>query len=431
MNTISLSDDLILILSLLFGFLLCAFCAASETGIMSLNRYRLKHLAKTEPFARRISKLLQSPDRLLGVILIGNTFSTALSASIANQLAENAWGEIGVFIAPFIVTLFLLVFAELMPKTIAAIKPENTARFVSLPLQIMLWALYPLVWVTSTFSSTLLRICGLKATATHTTASVTSEELRTIVNEASGFIPSRHQSMLLSILDLEKVRVEHIMIPRNEVVGVDLQDDKETIISKLKDLHHTLLPVYRSDLDNVQGILHTRNIVKILAQKELNESELINAMEDPYFVPEGTSLHTQLLNFQQNKRRMALVVDEYGDVLGLVTLEDILEEIVGEFTTEVETELPQVRPQEDGTFLVEGGTSVRDLNRSQHWELPTDGPTTLNGLIMEKLETIPTEGMRVEIAGHPIEVITMKENSVKMARISPKFFKGKDESAKK
>lgn len=417
--SIELSNGLLLTL-LVLAFLLCAFCAASETGLMAFNRYRLKHLAKTEAYARRVTKLLTHPDRLLGVILIGNTFATAISASVANQIAEKAWGEIGVLLGPLIITLFLLVFAEVMPKTVAALKPESTARFVSLPLKFMLWLLYPLVWLASTISNIILHLFGFRVSA-HTADSVTRDELRTIVNEASGYIPTRHQTMLLSILDLEKVRVEHIMIPRHEVIGIDLDDDKETIIEKLKEVQHTLLPVYRSDMDNVQGILHTRNIVKVLMQRELNEQALLAVMEEPYFVPEGTSLHTQLLNFQKNKRRMALVVDEYGDVLGLVTLEDILEEIVGEFTTDVETEEPAVQPQEDGSFLVDGSISVRDLNRAQQWELPTEGPTTLNGLIIETLEAIPTEGTCVLIAGYPVEVVQVKENTVKIARLSPQL----------
>lgn len=417
--SIELSNGLLFTL-LILAFILCAFCAASETGILSLNRYRLKHLAKTEPYARRVTKLLAHPDRLLGVILIGNTFATAISASVANQLAEKAWGEIGIIVGPVIVTLLLLVFAEVMPKTVAALKPEATARFVSLPLKVMQSLLYPLVWLASSVSNTLLRLFGIQVSAKKLD-SVTRDELRTIVNESGGYIPTQHQSMLLSILDLENVRVEHIMVPRNEVVGIDLDDDKDIIIDKLKNLQHTLMPVYRSDLDNVQGILHTRNIVKVLTQRELNEQTLLAAMEEPYFVPDGTSLHTQLINFQKNKRRMALVVDEYGDVLGLVTLEDILEEIVGEFTTEVETEEPAVQPQEDGSFLVDGSVTVRDLNRAQQWELPTEGPTTLNGLIIETLEAIPCEGTCVLIAGYPVEVVQMKENTVKTARISPKL----------
>ncbi len=423
MNNLKLSDELLLSF-LIFSVLLCAFFSASEAGILSLNRFRLKHLAKTEKYARRVAKMLRHPDRLLGVILIGSTFATTIAATVANQIAEDLWGELGIIISPIIVTLFLLVFAEVMPKTVAALRPEQTSRFVSLPLQIMQWLLYPLVFAAATISSTLLGFFGLKV-STKSTEAVTADELRTIVSEAGSFIPSNHQSMLLSILELENVRVEHIMIPRNEVVGINLDDDKSEIIAKLKNLQHTLLPVYRSDLDNVQGILHTRNIVKILAQRELNEAGLLSVMEDPYFVPEGTSLHTQLLNFQKNKRRMALVVDEYGDVLGLLTLEDILEEIVGQFTTEAAAEVPEIQPQEDGSFLIDGGISVRDLNRLQQWELPIDGPTTLNGLIIETLESIPPEGTCVLIAGHPIEVVQLKENTIKIARISPTLTKTK------
>lgn len=419
MNDLILSQQLLLFL-LLLSFLLCVFCSASETSIMALNRYRLKHLAKIDAYARRIVKLLNHPDRLLSVILIGNTFATAIFATAANQLAESAWGHIGVLAAPLGVTLILLVFAEVMPKTVAAIKPLETARMVSLPLQLMLKILYPLVWLATSISTSLLRLFGLRFSAKHQDP-ITGEELRTLVNEASGLIPSRHQSMLLSILDLEKVRVEHIMIPRNEVVGIDLNDKPNKIIADLKTLQHTLLPVYRSDLDNIQGILHTRDIVKILSEKELNAEALLAAIEEPYFVPEGTSLHTQLLNFQQHKRRIALVVDEYGDILGLVTLEDILEEIVGEFTTGITTIEQEIQAQEDGTFLIDGGISVRDLNRIQHWELPTDGPTTLSGLIIETLEAIPEEGTCVRIADYPIEVVKIKDNTVKLARLSQRL----------
>lgn len=419
MSSIQLSDGLLITL-LLLAVLLCAFCAASETGIMALNRYRLKHLAKTEAYAQRITKLLAHPDRLLGVILIGNTFATAISASVANQMAEHLLGEIGIIVAPILVTLFLLIFAEVMPKTVAALKPERTARFVCYPLQLMLWVLYPLVWLASTTSTSILKFFGVQ-TGLKTIEPITRDELRTIVHEAGGYIPSRHQSMLLSILDLEKIRVEHIMIPRNEVVGINLDDTKEAIISKLKELEHTLLPIYRTDLDNVQGILHTRNIVRVLAQRELDEQNLIGMMEEPYFIPEGTSLHTQLLNFQQNKRRMALVVDEYGDVLGLVTLEDILEEIVGEFTTDVATQQPDIQQQEDGSYLVNGSLSIRELNRTLKWDLPSHGPTTLNGLITETLEALPVLGICLNIAGHPIEVVALKENTVKLAKIGPKI----------
>ncbi len=405
-------------LVLFVSFLLCAFCSASETGIMTLNRYRLKHLSKTESYAKRVARLLIHPERMLGAILIGNTLATATCASIVHQMAEEAWGDIGVIAAPMIVTLVLLIFAEVMPKTIALLKPEKTARFVSLPLQGMLWFLYPLVRMVNGISNTLLHVFGLKF-SNRTLDAMSDDELRTIVHESATGMPSRHQNMLLSILDLEKVRVEQVMIPRNEVVGIDLDETLPDIIAQLKNLQHTLLPVYRSDLDNIQGILHTRNIVRLLAEQSLDKEVLLRATEEPYFVPEGTSLQSQLFHFQENKRRMALVVDEYGDVLGLLTLEDILEEIVGEFTTDVPSAEPEIQVQSDGSLQVDGGISLRDLNRHQQWHLPVNGPTTLSGLITETLESIPVPGICVCIAGYSIEVISMKDNAVKLARIAP------------
>lgn len=405
---------------LILSFILCGFCAASETGLMSLNRYRLRHLAKTDPKARRITKLLEHPDRLLGAILIGSIFGTAVGSSISNELAGKYFGELGIILSPLIFTLALLVIAESTPKTLAALKPEATARFVSLPLQIMLWLLYPLVLGITFVSNNLLRLFGVHVTS-KVVDSLNTEELRTVVNEAAGLIPVRHQQMLLSILDLEKVRVDHIMIPRNEVLGIDLDDDPTAIIDTLINVQHTLLPVYRSDLDNVMGIFHTRNTAKVITNVGFNEQALLTAMEESYFIPEGTSLHTQLLNFQQNKRRLALVVDEYGEVLGLVTLEDILEEIVGEFTTDVAGIEPDIFPQDDGSYIVNGSISVRDLNRTLNWELPTEGPTTLNGLIIETLEVIPDAGMCVLIAGYPVEVIEMKENTVKTAKVAARL----------
>lgn len=418
MNTLNISDTLLYTI-LFFSFILCAFCAASETGLLSLNRYRLRHMAKTNAKARRINQMLSKPDRLLGAILIGNIFATALGSGVSNELGGRYFGNIGVLISPVVFTLLLLIFSESAPKTVAALKPERVSFFVSRPLQIMLWLLYPVVILTTTVSNSLLRLFGVKVTD-KIVDSLSTEELRSVVNEASGLIPHHHQSMLLSILDLEKVRVEHIMVPRNEVVGIDLEDDQETIMKKLTEIQHTLLPVYRSDLDNVQGIFHTRNVAKVINASGFNMSALLSSMDEPYFIPEGTSLHMQLVNFQQNKRRVALVVDEYGDVLGLVTLEDILEEIVGEFTTDISSISHEIRPQEDGSFLVDGSLSLRELNRLQNWDFPTEGPTTLNGLILETLETIPEESICVLIAHYPIEVIQVKDNAVKVARIGPR-----------
>lgn len=426
MNNINISQNVLFII-LCFSFLLCAFCAASEIGILSINRYRLKHLAKTNPNARRINKLLSKPDRLLGAILIGNIFATALGSSAANEIAGRNFGDIGVLLSPFVFTLLLLIFSESAPKTIAALKPEATAYFLSRPLKAMLFLFYPIVIFVTSLSNAFLRLFGVKLSQ-RPSDSLSTEELRTVVNEAGGLIPRHHQSMLLSILDLEKLKVDHIMVPRNEVIGIDLEDDEKALVQKLTHSNHTLLPVYRSDLDNVLGIFHTRNMAKVLTPTGFNEAALINTMDESYFIPEGTSLHTQLLNFQQNKKRMALVVDEYGDVLGLVTLEDILEEIVGEFTTGVSDSASEIQVQADGSFLVDGGISVRELNRLQNFEFPTEGPTTLNGLILETLESIPEQGICLKIAGYPIEVIQLKDNAVKTVRVSPRLSKQKSTS---
>lgn len=426
-NTTSISETLLLAV-LVFSFLLAAFCAASEIGILSLNRYRLRHLAKTDKRARRINSLLSQPDRLLGAILIGNTFATALGSSVSNDLAGRSFGQIGIVLSPFIFTIVLLIFAESAPKTVAALKPEATSFFVSRPLQIMLWIFYPIVIFITTLSNALLRLFGLRP-GVRASDALSTEEFRTVLNEAGGLIPRRHQSMLLSILDLEKVRVDHIMVPRNEVVGIDLDDDPNTIVKALTETQHTLLPVYRSDLDNVQGIFHTRNVAKVITKEGFNQSALLKAIDEPYFVPEGTSLHTQLLNFQQNKRRLALVVDEYGDVQGLVTLEDILEEIVGEFTTGVSSIATEVQAQEDGSYVVDGSVSLRELNRMLNWDLPSEGFATLNGLILETLERIPEEGICFLIADYPIEVMQVKDNAVKTARIAPKLVKKYEQSS--
>jgi len=286
-------------------------------------------------------------------------------------------------------------------------------------LQLILWILYPLVQLTAVIANGFLKLFGISR-AKQVGDSLNREELRTIVSEAAHFIPRHHRAMLLGILDLEKILVDHIMIPRNEVKGIDLQDSGKNLVAKLSHTQHTLLPVYRDDLENIVGILHTRDVIDLLAKNEINEKTLLAVLEEPYFVPEGTSLHMQLRNFQKQKKRMGLVVNEYGDILGLVTLEDILEEIVGEFTTENSPTELEIIPQEDGSFLVEGGVSLRELNREYHWDFPTSGPTTLSGLLIEHLEAIPNPGTSVLIAGHPIEIIQIKDNMVKTARIYKK-----------
>jgi Mg2+/Co2+ transporter CorB len=406
------------LLALFLSFALCAFCAASETGLFSLNRYRLRHRAKHDKRAKRLHRLLSHPDKILGAILIGNVFATAVASTVAHALGVYYWGELGALSAPFVLTIALLVFAEVSPKTMAALKPEATAYATAWPLQIMLWLLYPVVWIVGSLSTLLLRLFGIVPSHRHSHDPLNLEELKTIVNEANALISPYHQDMLLGILNLEKIRVEHIMVPRNDVVGINL-DEPDKIKPLLSSPPFTLLPVYRADLDNVLGILHTRNAAHALLHSAQQEGELLSLVEEPYFVPEGTSLYKLLLNFQRDKKRIGLVVDEYGDVLGLVTLDDIVEEIVGDFKPK---DLPddQILLMEDGVYLVNGGISVRELNKVQNWHLPTDGPNTLSGLITETLEAIPTPKTCLTIKNYQVEIVQMKENTVKTVRIRKK-----------
>lgn len=401
--------------------LLSAFFSASETGIISLNRYRLRHLAKAHAGARKASKLLEQPERLIGLLLVGNNFANVMASSIATILALRLYGEHAVMAASFLLTVILLLFSEVSPKTIAALHPERIAFPAAHVLTVLLKVFYyPLVWPITFVANHLMKLVGVssdKASAHN----ITSEELRTVVNEAGAMIPKRHQQMLLSVLDLEKVTVEDIMVPRNEIIGIDIEAPWEDIQKQLATSQHTRLPVYRDSIDNVIGILHLRNVLGLGRAKGFSKEEMLKLVRDTYFIPEGTELNTQLLNFQHQRRRIGLVINEYGDIQGLVTLDDILEEIVGEFTTGPSAESKDIHPQPDGTFLVDGSTTIRDLNRIMRWDLPTDGPKTLNGMIIEYLETIPEPGTSLLLAGYPLEVVQSSASAVKTVRINPGF----------
>lgn len=401
--------------------LLSAFFSASETGIISLNRYRLRHLAKAHAGARKASKLLEQPERLIGLILVGNNFVNVMASSIATILALRLYGEHAVMAASILLTVILLLFSEVSPKTIAALHPERIAFPAAHVLTVLLKVFYyPLVWPITFVAHHLMKLIGV-STDQVSVHNLTSEELRTVVNEAGAMIPKRHQQMLLSVLDLEKVTVEDIMVPRNEIVGIDIEAPWEDIQKQLATSQHTRLPVYRGSIDNVIGILHLRNVLGLRHVKELGKEEMLKLVRDTYFIPEGTELNTQLLNFQHQRRRIGLVINEYGDILGLVTLDDILEEIVGEFTTDPSAESKDIHPQPDGTYLVDGSTNIRDLNRIMRWDLPTDGPKTLNGMIIEYLETIPEPGTSLLLAGYPLEIVQSSANAVKTIRINPGF----------
>ncbi|MGD8558120.1 MAG: HlyC/CorC family transporter [Gammaproteobacteria bacterium] len=411
-------------LSILVGvlvllILLSGFFSGSETGLVSLNRYRLRHLSKeNHRGALRAQRLLERPDRLIGLILLGNNFVNILASSIATIIALRLIGEAGIAVAAGLLTLVILIFAEVAPKTLAVLHPERIAFPATLVLAPLLKILYPVVWLVNVIANGLLRLLGVSPQR-YKDERLTSDELRTVVSEAGAMIPRRHQRMLTNILDLERVTVNDIMIPRNEIVGIDLDDDWDDIVKQIINSRHTRLPVYRSDINNVIGLLHVRNTLEMLTKPESSKTDLMPHIRDAYFVPENTALNTQLLQFQRQRRRIGLVVDEYGDVEGLVTLEDILEEIVGEFTSDPSHSIRDIHAQDDGTYLIDGSASIRELNRTMNWNLPTDGPKTFNGLILEQMEEIPEPGTSILIAGYPIEIVQTKDNGVKVARFDP------------
>ncbi|MBA2654151.1 MAG: HlyC/CorC family transporter [Gammaproteobacteria bacterium] len=409
----------LLILILIFLILLTAFFSSTETGIMSINRYRLRHLArKKNPAAIRISELLSKPDKLLGIILIGNTFATIFASAVATILAVRFWGDFGVAATTLILTLVILIFAEITPKVLASLYPEKIAFFASFPLKILLKTLYPLVWATSGIANGLLQIFHLERKAHHKIDTLSHEELRTVVFEALGKSANRYQEMLLGILDLGKATVEDIMIPRNEICGLNLDEQWSKILTQLQSCQHTRLPIYDGDIDNVKGILHVRNVLQLFAENKLKKEDLLKAADQVYFIPEATPLNDQLVNFQQQKVRIGLVVDEYGDIQGLVTLEDILGEIIGQFTTNLAAPSNEIIPQKDGTFLVEGSINIRELNRTLGWNLPVEGPKTLNGLILEYLQTIPSTTICLKISGYRFEILEIEGNFIESVRLS-------------
>jgi Mg2+/Co2+ transporter CorB len=408
-------------LGLLVCILLSAFFSGTETALMSLNRYRLRHRAGLgSRSAQLVEKLLERPDRLIGVVLIGNNLVNNLAATIVAIVTYRAFGDEWVAVGTGLLTLLMLVVSEVGPKTYGALHPERLAypaAYVYVPL---LRLARPLVSLVNFFANGLLKLFGVRAGGS-ASQQLSADELRTVVAEAGTLIPLKHQQMLVSILDLERITVDDIMVPRSEVAGLDLHDDWDTILNTLRDTQHTRLPVYEGDLDHIVGILHMKRVARELARGELDRESLVELAKgrEPYYVPEGTTLNQQLVAFQQARRRHAFVVDEYGDVQGLVTLEDILEEIVGEFTTERRTMQRGLRADRDGSYVVAGSTTVRQLNRALGWTLPTDGPKTLNGLVVEYLETIPDPGTSLKLHGHAIEVLQIADNTVRTLRVWP------------
>ena len=410
-----------LFIVLLILFFLSAFFSGSETALMALNRYRLRHLANTgHSGAKQAQSLLEEPDRLIGLILLGNNVVNLLIAQLAAYIGYRIHGSVGIFIANLILIFAILVFAELTPKTLAALHAEKLALPAARIYKPLLAVMYPFVWIANFFSNSLLRLFGINVKKSVLTT-LSHDELRTAVNDEGTTISSEHQQMLLGILDLEKITAEDIMIPKSEIVGIDLENDWEDIVTQLKNISYTRVPVYRNSIDQVVGFLHLRKFILKILDKDLEREDLEKVIREPYFIPEGTHLKKLLFEFQKKKRRLSLVVDEFGDIQGMVTLEDLLEEIVGEFTNDPASYDVVIHPQKDGSFLVDGSSHVRDINKALSWNLHEDGPKTINGLILEHMQSIPEPGTSVLIDGHPIEVVQIQNNAVRTVRMSPRL----------
>ena len=402
---------------LILLLVLSAFFSGSETALMSVNRYRLRHRARAGHRGARLAEaLLARPDRLIGLILLGNNLVNFSAASLVAIIALKRGGQPAVAVGTVALTLVVLIFSEAAPKTLAALHPERLAypsAYIYYPL---LKIVYPIVWLTNVASNGVLYLIGVRQSAGEGYA-LSREELRTVVYEAGARISSRYRQMLLSILDLEQVTVDDVMVPHNEIVGIDLDDDLDEIMKTIGETEHTRLPVYRDNIDQVIGLLHLRRLANIVDQSNFSKSSIEALLIEPYFVPEGTPLSTQLVQFQKSNQRLALVVDEYGDIQGMVTLEDILEEIVGEFTAAPTDSVEEIVKENEGCYLIAGSANVRDINKSLHWNLPTEGPKTMNGLILETLETIPAPGTCLKLADYPIEIVDSNDNRVTLVRI--------------
>lgn len=407
------------LLGLLVFLIICsAFFSSSETGLLSLNRYRLRHLQREgRKGALRAGRLLNQPDRLLGTILVGNNVVNILAASIATLVAVDLWGDAGVAIATTGLTIILLIFGEITPKTFAALRPETVAFPASRVLALLMILLYPVVWLTSFISNGLLRLLGINPNDRSSDA-LSTEELRSVVREAGDDLPEQRQDMLLGILDLENVTVNDVMIPRNEIEGIDLNDELDHIIWQLRTTTHTRLPIFRDNINQIIGVVHMRQVARLLTLNKLTHAVLEAACIEPYFIPEDTALSVQLLNFQKHKKRMGIVVDEYGDIEGLVTLEDILEEIVGELSDGDPNEEPEIIQQDENNFEIDGTAYIRDINKALGWELPSDGPKTLNGLITETLESIPEGAVCLQIDQYLVETLEVRDNRISKARLT-------------
>lgn len=405
-----------LISSIFFLLCLSAFFSSAETGMMALNRFKLKHLVKQRnKSAIRANKLLQRPDRLLGIILIGNNFVNILAAALTTILCLRLFGDSGVLIGSIILTMIVLIFAEVTPKTFAANYSEKVALPSSLILKFLQKILYPLVWIVNFFSNSILKLLGVKEKESE--EDLSPEELKSILENSGDLIPSRYQEMLLSVLELDKISIDEIMIPKNEIIGIDLSKDIEEIGEFLKDSKKEFFPIFDQNLDDIKGIINLYGINSFLSSQKKDTESLLQNSEEVYFALENTSLNIQLNNFQKDKKKVAVVLDEYGSVKGMVDIKDILEEIVGELSDPHEEVKIDIKEQKDGSYLIDAGISAREVNKRLGWDLPLTGPKTLNGLILENTETIPEANISLEIENYLIETVLIKDNMIKFAKV--------------
>ncbi|PXW80339.1 Mg2+/Co2+ transporter CorB [Nitrosomonas sp. Nm84] len=412
----------IMLVALVFLLILSGFFSLSETSMMAINRYRLRYLAKQGHRGARLTvKLLDHTDRLLGVILLGNNLLNTASATLVAVIVATlfAHDDFALIMGTIAVTFAILVFSEITPKVIAAAYPERIALASSYVLTPLLIIFYPIVWFINLFVGGLLILFRLKPKKGELEQKISPEELKTLVLEGGHFIQHKHQGMLLNLLDLETITVDDVIVPRGQIEAINLDADDEVIHAQLLTCHHTRLPVYRERMDNIVGIVHVRKVLNQMQNGKITAETLEKVMRKPYFIPSGTPLFSQLQLFQENQKRVGLVVDEYGEWMGLVTLEDILEEIIGDFTTHAPTQTSGFLKQEDGSIIVEGSTLLRELNRKLDFQLPLDGPKTLNGLILEHFQDIPEAGIGLSIAGYPMEIIQTKNRVVKTVKIFP------------
>ncbi|KVW97322.1 HlyC/CorC family transporter [Thiobacillus denitrificans] len=419
MEALSISTLFGLLAGLLF---LSAFFSASETAMMAINRYRLRHAAESGVRgAMRAQALLNQTDKLLGVILLGNNLVNIAAATLATIISIRLFGDsdLALSLATLLLTFLILVFSEVTPKVLGASFPERVAYPATLLLTPMLKLAYPVVWFVNLFVQGILRLLRIKPPEPGHGSRLGLEELRTIVLESSGLLPREHHRILVNLLELEDITVDDVMTPRNQIEAIDIEDDPERLRQQISTSHHTRLVVHAGSSDNLLGVLHVRRVLHALTGEELDPQTLKENLEDPYFVPAGTPLFTQLRNFKNSRRRLALVVDEYGELQGLVTLEDLLEEMVGEFTTQAPSDMGYLRREADGSWLAEGSVLLRHINRKLGLSLPLDGPKTLNGLLLEQFEDIPEAGVSIKLGGVPVEIVQTQDRAVKMARIYP------------